>query len=389
MGLDPVVDFDNTTKRIRQYDVGASALFVAECQALVSLSAIVNRSDVVPTLRARASAVAAAMDATMWNEADGVYESTFYNVTWHQRRMPTAFYPLLAEGLPDARVLAMLPLLTSPAGFCVNDSADGDGNSNSSFLVTFASTLTEDSVMCLSDACIGDCINAQYVYVRQEGLAQLSLASALLQPGTLPLNQWINLATGDHALTANSTPPAAGYQLVRQEGFCYAEEAFGRVPITLWFSEARGDFKTCAGNPACLADAANKGYAFTGTQCYGYNATTVDQMPCIFSVPSTSRSDAAYFSNNYWRGRVWGPQIALVWLGLRRYDTLSAVRAARQVLVKQALKLVLQNWRLSRQVLENLNSICGAGEDGGGWGADPFYTWGALGGHVALLEAGF
>ena len=81
--------------------------------------------------------------------------------------------------------------------------------------------------------------------------------------------------------------------------------------------------------------------------------------------PSPSRT------RSYWRGRVWGPQVALVWLGLRRHDNLPEARAARQVLVKQALALELQNWRLSRQVMENINSICGAGEDGNGWGSDP------------------
>jgi len=61
-----------------------------------------------------------------------------------------------------------------------------------------------------------------------------------------------------------------------------------------------------------------------------------------------------------------------VWLGLRRHDGVPEARAARQVLVKQSLALELQNWRLSRHVMENINSICGAGEDGNGWGADPF-----------------
>lgn len=75
MDLDEVTDFYNVMKRIKQYDVSASSLFIAECEALITLAALVNRSDVVPTLRARASAMAAAMDETMWNDADRVYES--------------------------------------------------------------------------------------------------------------------------------------------------------------------------------------------------------------------------------------------------------------------------------------------------------------------------
>jgi mevalonate kinase len=58
-----------------------------------------------------------------------------------------------------------------------------------------------------------------------------------------------------------------------------------------------------------------------------------------------------------------------------------------QEAVAQALRLELQEWRLFRQVTENYNGIFGAGEDVNS--ADPFYTWGGLLGHVALLEAGF
>ena len=76
-------------------------------------------------------------------------------------------------------------------------------------------------------------------------------------------------------------------------------------------------------------------------------------------------------------------------MGLRKHDALPEAHAVRQILVKQALALEMQNWRLFRQILENINANCGLGEDGGGWGADPFYTWGALLGHIALVDAGF
>ena len=279
----------------------------------------------------------------------------------------------------------MLPLLTSPQGFCVNGSAFGAGDGDSGVLATLFSAQRGDSVLCLSQACIGDAVRAQYKYVRQEGLAQLRAPAA----GALPLLQWAHAATGRHALTANATPPAPGYALVRQEGWCFADAAPGRVPITLWFSPGRGAFQTCAGNPACAADAGGGGFHLVGTQCWAFNATTVAQLPCAFSVPACARADAAFFDNNYWRGRAWGPLAALVWLGLQRHDAVPEARAARKVLVSQALAQELLNWRLSNHVMENANSVIGVGEEGGGWGADPFYTWGALFGHIALLEAGF
>ena len=236
------------------------------------------------------------MNETMYNAAEAVYESTFYNLSWHKRRMPTAFYPMLSRSLPDDRVRAMLPLLTDPLGFCVNDTAFGAGvDANSRALVTFFNASQRDNVLCLSDACVGDAVNERYVFVRQEGLAQLPVSAAA--PGTLPLNQWRHSVTRDHALTAGATPPAPGYELVRTEGLCFADAdaAPGLVPITLWFSESRGDFQTCAGNPACLADAAGNGYVLQSTQCFGFNGTTAEQLPCRFGVPSTARSDLAYF----------------------------------------------------------------------------------------------
>jgi len=291
-GLDPVEDFDNVTKRMKQYDVGASALFVVECEALVALAEIVNRTDLVPLLRARSAAVATAMETTMWNEVEGVYENTFYNGTWHKRRMPTAFYPMLSGTLSNERVLAMLPLLTSPLGFCVNDTAYGDGDADSGYLLQFYNPGSRDSCLCLSSACVADRINERYGWIRQEGLAQILPSPT---PGTLPLNLWRNSVSGDHALTSSGSPPAPGYTLVRREGYCYAESASGRVPITLWYSSALRDFKTCAGNPDCVVDAAHQGYTpVGGPLCWGFNATTPAQLPCLFGVPSVARSDPAF-----------------------------------------------------------------------------------------------
>ena len=423
--LDQVADFDNVTHRVKQYDVGASALFVNECLALAELAPVAGRADIVPTLRARAAAVSAAMDAVMWNDAEGIYEHTLWNGTWNKRRMPTAFYPMLAAQLPPARVGAMLPLLTSPLGFCVNSSYFGAGTNESTLLLQFAEG--GRSLACASDACVADALNARFTWVRAEGLVQL--AAAPPAAGAVALTLWANAATGAFATAAGGAPPAPGFAPVRVEGFCYAAAAGSGadVPLALWSRGAAGgavDFLTCAGNPACAADARARGYALANaTMCWGFNATTAAQLPCKFSCNSAARSDASFFENDYWRGRIWGPQVALVYLGLLKYDALPAARAARGVLVAQALRLELQEWRLFRQVTENHNGIFGVGEDVGN--ADPFCAsrgrarvarawlragracahslktspktlslfradhWGALLGHIALLEAGF
>ena len=96
-------------------------------------------------------------------------------------------------------------------------------------------------------------------------------------------------------------------------------------------------------------------------------------MPCKFGGNSIVRGDAAFFDNDYWRGRIWGPHLTLIYWALdnAKYRDMPSVKAARGALVTQGRRLVLQEWDLFRQVTENYNGIIGAGEDVGN--ADPFY----------------
>ena len=163
------------------------------------------------------------------------------------------------------------------------------------------------------------------------------------------------------ATLPRSAPPAPGFGAVRVEGYCAPAPPAGgeAVALALWTrTEASGArvFVTCAGNPACASGAAAAGYTVANaSMCWGYNATTVEQLPCLFGCNSVERRDDSFFENDYWRGRIWGPQVALVWMALQRYDAVPEARAARGVLVRQALRLELQDWRLFRQVNENHN----------------------------------
>ena len=62
------------------------------------------------------------------------------------------------------------------------------------------------------------------------------------------------------------------------------------------------------------------------------------------------RADAGFVDNNYWRGRIWGPQVQLLYWALRRYDHVPEARAARLSLVEQGARLGLTLWRGSAQV---------------------------------------
>jgi neutral trehalase len=92
-------------------------------------------------------------------------------------------------------------------------------------------------------------------------------------------------------------------------------------------------------------------------------------------LPSISRNDPAY-SNQYWRGRIWGPMNFLVYLGLRNYD-LAEERAA---LVERSRRLLLRSFRRDRTVHENYDPDTGEGT------SDDYYHWGALLGFMTFLE---
>ena len=68
---------------------------------------------------------------------------------------------------------------------------------------------------------------------------------------------------------------------------------------------------------------------------------------CFWGLPSIAADDRAFGPGRgaHWRGLVWGPMTLLTYWGLRRYDHLPEVRAARLALVAQHRALFLSVWR--------------------------------------------
>lgn len=112
----------------------------------------------------------------------------------------------------------------------------------------------------------------------------------------------------------------------------------------------------------------------------------VDTSFSTHGIPSMSRSSRSFNDSNYWRGRAWGPMNWLVYLGLKEYAHLPAVRAAMATLAAQSEATFLVEWLANGRVMENFNSVTGAGCDVGN--AIPFYHWGALMALIPLDEAG-
>lgn len=131
---------------------------------------------------------------------------------------------------------------------------------------------------------------------------------------------------------------------------------------------------------------------------------------CLYGLPSIARSDSA-FGGSYWRGRIWGPMVQLVYWGLQRYPTVTGIDAARTALVEQSRQLLLKEWRELGHIHENYDPNLGVGCNVPN--SDPFYVslvvrvvlslvassrnggcvrvqhWGALTVFIGLQEAGY
>jgi hypothetical protein len=384
------VSFDNvTTHHMNLYDVGMTGLFLSDTQALIEL-AQTFRPAAVAALSERLARVQAALQAHLWQPEAGLFTNTLFNGSTYARSSPTNLFPLISGAATPAQAAAGAAWAASPGGLCLNQShAPAPG----AVMLSQWWGHGHDNCGCASPECMRDVVNAPpYYFIRSE--AVVLPASAGAAPGRLPLALWFSATRADYALTnSTSAPPDAegNYSLVRVEGYCFdappADASWGATQLTSWWSAERGDFQAC-GTPGCLFDAASARYAAAGPICWAWNGTDYPHWPCTFGGPSIARADAAFLDNSYWRGRIWGPQLMLLYLGLSNeaYAAEPAVQAARAALVAQGRALVVQEWTLFRQVTENYNGLIGVGEDVGN--ADPMYTWGALPALVAFIEAG-
>jgi hypothetical protein len=104
-------------------------------------------------------------------------------------------------------------------------------------------------------------------------------------------------------------------------------------------------------------------------------------------VPSISRSDSAYRDQNYWRGRVWGPHLYLIYTALShpKYALSEIIQQARNALVNQTDLMWRQEWSLYGHIHENYNGNTGVGCELSA-SSDPYYTWGAATAFLPLIQ---
>lgn len=103
-----------------------------------------------------------------------------------------------------------------------------------------------------------------------------------------------------------------------------------------------------------------------------------------FILPSISKNDTAFNKQRYWKGSIWGPLNFLIYLGMRKYPEIEAVR---KEFVQKSSALLLTEFKKSGKVCENYSAYDGSCEDGK-ISSEPYYFWGGLLGLMELMETG-
>ena len=122
-GLDnsPMYDdapFDAKTGRMLLADVGLTSLYVADCDALAGIAAVLERGPEEQELKARAEKYRAALQ-TLWDDSTGMFlNRNLATGRFSPRLSPTNFYPLLARAATPHQADRMVrEHLLNPAEF--------------------------------------------------------------------------------------------------------------------------------------------------------------------------------------------------------------------------------------------------------------------------------
>lgn len=378
----PPVEYDKVSHHMLLYDVGMASMFLMECRMLMNMATLLNRTNDLSVLQDRYKEMAHQVQDVLWDDSVGLYVNRIStNEQFYPRLSPTLFYPMLA-GIPSTdQVKSMIAKhMTNSSEFCVNSHDAPQLKSMVPLCLVVNSKDRKDSCLCATARCSRDQADAKYQFVRYEGL--LLPAYAGDKPETVALNLFFSPQNADNLVTTLSSWNDSSYNFIQVQGYCYAKQlGNSSLQLELWYNDILKDHRTCA-SESCKEDSKQNGYKFVRTECW------VEPAPdCIYSMPSISRSDSSFNDNSYWRGRIWGPMVQLVYWGLREYAGIDEVDDAREALCSQSESLLMKEWLENNHVHENYNAVSGIGADVGN--SDPFYHWGALTGFISLVEAGF
>ncbi len=100
-GMDdsPVFDdggYDENAYTMKMNDIGLNSLYAVDAESLAKIAAILGDTDSSRRYEAEYEVMKQRINASLWNEKDGIYEDRHWNGEFTHRIAPTSFYPLLA-----------------------------------------------------------------------------------------------------------------------------------------------------------------------------------------------------------------------------------------------------------------------------------------------------
>lgn len=137
-GLDnsPMYDgdfWDSGTKLMQLYDVGMTAMFVMEANALADLADAISRPE-GDMLRARGAAMRNLMLDELWDDESGIFVNKRPDGSFYRRISPTSFYPMLTGGPSEEQVESMMSRwMMNSTRFCITPNGDFEGNSDNCY----------------------------------------------------------------------------------------------------------------------------------------------------------------------------------------------------------------------------------------------------------------
>jgi putative isomerase len=180
----PVCFDPNVTHHMNLYDVGMTALYLSDTEALIALAEVAGRFDIVPELQLRFARVQTAMNTHMWDAENGIYTNVLYNGSFYRRWAPTSFFPMMSGSATDAQADAMMATMTSPLGMCFNRSHAPLPDGGAAMIVTWWDG-SHDNWECVTDDATRDAVDAAFNFVRVEAIAPLPAAGPA--PGLVAL----------------------------------------------------------------------------------------------------------------------------------------------------------------------------------------------------------
>ncbi|WP_157008974.1 MGH1-like glycoside hydrolase domain-containing protein [Agromyces laixinhei] len=113
------VPFDEESGLLRAFDIGLNSEYVADCEALADIAAVLGAMDERAELLERAAVVRDAVRSTLWDATAGIYRSHRTESTAPTAFLaPTSFYPMFAGIATSSQVAEMTGRhLLDPDGF--------------------------------------------------------------------------------------------------------------------------------------------------------------------------------------------------------------------------------------------------------------------------------